>query len=67
MMNGEQSVAVLNWREAQRTMLTEETQAAVLCMNPSMLNKRARGAQAIEALKEKNRSKHLACPVSDTH
>ena len=30
----------LNWREAQRTMLTEETQAAVLVIESIMLNKR---------------------------
>lgn len=43
----------LNWREAQRTMLTEETQAAVLVIESINAEQAARGAQAIEALKEK--------------
>ncbi|MFR2688853.1 MAG: B3/4 domain-containing protein [Enterococcus faecium] len=43
----------LNWREAQRTMLTEETQATVLVIESINAEQAARGAQAIEALKEK--------------
>ena len=50
----------LNWREAQRTMLTEETQAAVLVIESINAEQAARGAQAIEALKEKKSIKHLA-------
>ncbi len=38
----------LNWREAQRTMLTEETQAAVLVIESINAEQAARGAQAIK-------------------
>lgn len=42
----------LNWREAQRTMLTEETTKAILVIESINEEQAARGAQAMEALKE---------------
>lgn len=42
----------LNWREAQRTMLTEETTKAVLVIESINEAQAFRGAQAMEALKE---------------
>ncbi|WP_165005678.1 MULTISPECIES: phenylalanine--tRNA ligase beta subunit-related protein [unclassified Enterococcus] len=42
----------LNWREAQRTMLTEETGKAVLVIESINKEQAERGAQAIHALKE---------------
>lgn len=42
----------LNWREAQRTMLTEETTKAVLVIESINEEQAFRGAQAMEALKE---------------
>lgn len=42
----------LNWREAQRTMLTEETTKAVLVIESINEAQAVRGAKAMEALKE---------------
>ena len=42
----------LNWREAQRTMLTEDTKDAVLIIEAINEGQQARAAEAMEALRD---------------